>query len=178
MYNSNRSWSIYDGNRHAVTDFVRVTVHELGHALGADHSDVRDSIMYPSISSRFLPTIDDLYGLSSGNGYGWESHNNLKIKASADGYIQVRHKVIGTVGMSKDFSENFTDFSRFNCEGNCSHWFQAGLRLTLVAVATNGGSFIGWEGDSRCESQSRCNLTPLHANATVNAVFSNAAEQI
>jgi hypothetical protein len=176
MYNSSRSWEIYDGHRKSISDFVRVTVHELGHALGVDHSDDRDAIMYPSISNTFLPSIDDLYGMSRGIGYGWESHNKLSINASGDGYIEVRPKVPGTVGMSQDFSESYTDFSRFDCDGNCSHWFQDGLRLSLVAVAINGSSFLGWEGNNRCESADHCNLAPLHTSKSVKAIFSVVEE--
>ena len=48
------------------TNFLQVAIHELGHSLGLDHSDVRDSIM-AAFYRGYVPNVqlhaDDIAGI-------------------------------------------------------------------------------------------------------------------
>ena len=66
-FNTARSWIVDDGSfgagEHAIYDFKRVAVHELGHALGLDHEEDVPSIMYPTVNHIVSPTSDDIAGV-------------------------------------------------------------------------------------------------------------------
>ncbi|WP_299776208.1 matrixin family metalloprotease [uncultured Pseudoteredinibacter sp.] len=62
VFNSNESWSVYDGTTQSALDFRRVAVHEFGHLIGLDHEETNSAIMAPFIGSIFNPTTDDLNG--------------------------------------------------------------------------------------------------------------------
>ncbi len=66
LYNSAFTWDIYSGSAlNTPDDFRRVTVHELGHALGLNHETVATAIMFPSVGNIELPTVDDRNGVAS-----------------------------------------------------------------------------------------------------------------
>lgn len=66
IFNSNKTWGIYDGSiRFFPEDFRRVATHELGHAMGLDHTDTASALMYYSVSNTFLPTLDDIDSLKA-----------------------------------------------------------------------------------------------------------------
>nr|WP_299982285.1 matrixin family metalloprotease [uncultured Pseudoteredinibacter sp.] len=62
VFNSNRTWAIYDGNRKTAIDFKRVALHEFGHLIGLDHENSAAAIMRPYTSDRFTLSEDDLAG--------------------------------------------------------------------------------------------------------------------
>ena len=65
VFDSNEPWSIYGGPLQAgQTDFSRVAVHELGHALGLDHESVAVSIMNPFVGNIETPQQDDFDGVA------------------------------------------------------------------------------------------------------------------
>lgn len=66
VYNTNVAFDIYPGTlRPGITDFGRVTLHELGHFLGLAHETRTASIMAPIISNRDTLSADDTACLKS-----------------------------------------------------------------------------------------------------------------
>jgi hypothetical protein len=62
FFNTSQSWQI-NGTTY---DLMTVAVHELGHALGMDHSQVSTAVMWPTyIGSKQTLTTDDIAGIRS-----------------------------------------------------------------------------------------------------------------
>ncbi len=63
----NQRWSTADEAGQRVADVETITLHELGHVLGLDHTDVDGAVMVPSVQDRIrrVPHDDDLAGLAA-----------------------------------------------------------------------------------------------------------------
>ena len=61
-FDSDDSWEFGDAQGRAATDLLLVAVHEIGHALGLEHSDDPDDVMFPSVRAS-----QSFVGLSSGD---------------------------------------------------------------------------------------------------------------
>ncbi|MCV6623832.1 MAG: matrixin family metalloprotease [Cellvibrionaceae bacterium] len=118
VFNSNESWSVYDGTTQSALDFRRVAVHEFGHLIGLDHEESNAAIMAPFIGSIFNPTSDDLngardiYSPATGGGSGGGSGGNPEpeLRASleepsasqaASGITNIRGWAVGTNPISR-----------------------------------------------------------------------------
>ena len=59
-----------------------MAVHEFGHSLGLEHTNVRESIMYPWYKGYF-PNIelteDDIFGIQALHGKQWENDSQGKV---------------------------------------------------------------------------------------------------
>lgn len=69
IFNSNESWDVYSGpwqkpGFFGISEFRRVAVHELGHALGLNHENGVPAIMAPSLGNLEVPQQDDLAGVN------------------------------------------------------------------------------------------------------------------
>ena len=63
VFNSSFNWDVFTGpTRFNSSDFRRVALHELGHAIGLDHENMQQAIMGPQISSLDALTADDIAG--------------------------------------------------------------------------------------------------------------------
>lgn len=67
VFKSTENWDIYNGPRRfdGTVEFERVALHELGHALGLDHSNADEAIMRAFISDTDSLQSDDIAGVAS-----------------------------------------------------------------------------------------------------------------
>ncbi|MCP5348841.1 MAG: matrixin family metalloprotease [Gammaproteobacteria bacterium] len=170
VFNDKVNWSVYDGYvRPISTDFRRVAMHELGHAMGLTHSSDASALMYAFNNETFLPQQDDIDPLVAI--YGSNSHL-LTLKREGKGHIVVRPFVDGT--SVKTFSTELISNSNYgeflDCyETTCEIAIQDGLRLTIQAVGDDGESWIEWVGLSA--NTSTVDLAPLQEDLALTAVF-------
>ncbi len=63
VFNQSVNWDVYSGpTRNGVRDFYRVSLHELGHAIGLEHEPDAAAIMQPFISNLDSLQNDDING--------------------------------------------------------------------------------------------------------------------
>lgn len=61
-FDESERWSSEPGQ--GLTSFYHVAVHEIGHALGLDHSEIRSAIMYPYYWTGYQNLLrDDINGI-------------------------------------------------------------------------------------------------------------------
>ncbi len=174
LFNSNLNWDVYDGPERVALDFRRVAVHEIGHAYGLDHSDIRDSIMYAFTNDAVVPIRDDVDALVEGGRYGLDATFPLNLEVEGFGYIDVRPRVAGTLVEAVDLNRPGNE-DALDCADQCVTQLQQDLRLDLTAIPAPGQDFLGWASGASCSTELRCSLPPLSGAHTVIARFTERA---
>ena len=81
VFNEAENWDVYSGPAHfSVTDFERVALHELGHALGLDHESTNSAIMQGLVSDTHTLQLDDINGANSIYGGEANAGNRLRFR--------------------------------------------------------------------------------------------------
>ena len=158
IFNGAKSWNVYDNVlRSYARDFQRVAAHELGHAIGLNHLENENALMYETISNTFLPQFDDVNALL--RLYGKTQHT-LTLVNNGPGYIQVRPSIDGTGFVNTDTNILMnSNYEIFDCHSpSCELSIQDGLRLSLRAIADF--EFISWTG------------TNINSSGLISAPFS------
>lgn len=171
LFNSTRSWNVYDGPLNQTVDFRRVAIHEMGHAVGLAHSNENGSLMFPSANNSYLPTLDDINSLRAK--YGGSTHDLVLIN-NGSGRLRLRPLVDGT-GVLKDgtlYTDNYAGILDCN-SARCTIPVQDGLRLQITALPDNGVGFESWDGiDDPAATQT---LEPMTGDRTLTANYSTQA---
>ena len=173
LFNSGKSWNIYDGPmQNSAVDFRRVAMHEVGHAVGLQH-DQNDNtaLMWAFASDTYLPVLSDITALR--NNYSSVTHN-LKITNAGGGRVQVEPVVDGTgvlLGTTL-YTRNYATVLDCNSP-SCDLVIQDGLRLRVTAIPDSGNSFVSWDGIA--DRTATVELSPLFQDLSITANFSGQA---
>ncbi len=154
VFNSrDHSWGVYDDsiNNHSKTDFRRVAVHELGHALGLAHETINNAIMQPYVSNVIEPLQDDINGLRDIYGGTGTGGSNKTLTVSVTGSGSVSSSPAG-----------------IDCPSDCSQAYSQGTSVTLTAHPAAGQRLKRWSG--ACSGTGSCTVS-MSANKSVSAVF-------
>jgi hypothetical protein len=138
-------------------DFVRLALHEFGHALGLGHPDQAGQVVFAVMNSvigdadQLQP--DDIAGAHAVNWSAPAGEVALTIDRAGAGS--------GTVTSSP---------AGISCGTTCTAQYPSGTQVTLAAAAAQGSVFAGWSGGG-CAGTGPCVVT-LTATTTVTATFS------
>jgi len=160
LFDEGSTWDVYTGDLQPAPtgetryDFMRVAIHELGHAAGLDHPDQDGqqvaAIMNSHVSNTDAPTADDIAGARA---IAWtpagSSLATLTVAQSGSGKGTVTSAPAG-----------------INCDDTCAAVFPVSTTITLTAHAAAGSAFAGWSG-----SCNTAGVVQLVANRTCVAAF-------
>jgi hypothetical protein len=112
IFNANYQWDLYSGpSKSSPIDFRRVALHELGHALGLDHSTAAATIMNANIGAVHTLQEDDISGANALYGGGTCPVHNLAANATINDRLTTGDcRVRDLFGSSNDTS--FVDVYR------------------------------------------------------------------
>jgi Divergent InlB B-repeat domain/Matrixin len=135
-------------------DFVRLAIHEFGHAAGLDHPDeagqTRDAVMNSVIDDEDDLQPDDIAGA---NAIMWNEPGQTVLLT------------VGRVGSGTVTSAP----AGIDCPLTCVGGYASGTMVTLTATADPGSTFTGWSG-AGCQGTGTC-VVNLAADRMVTATF-------
>ncbi len=100
------------------------------------------------------------------NAAGYDEIAAIWFRALGGGTTQLFRLTVTRSGLGSGTVTS--DPAGIHCNIDCSHDFEAGLEVRLVAYANTGSVFAGWGGD--CSGTGDCTLT-MDAHHTVDATF-------
>ncbi len=127
-------------------DIQSVALHELGHVLGLDHSDVDDAVMAPTLSfnaTRRTLTSDDLAGIRQLYPASIPSPAVVTIRQASTGRMLDAHEIE---------SEDFRLVTRSDQDNDTQRWILTQLGTVNMIRQKSSGRFLdayqsGFEGD-------------------------------
>jgi hypothetical protein len=126
--------------------------------------------MFAFIGNIFIPQIEEVNFIKANYG---NKFFTLKINVEGKGKVAILPKVLGTGVVNNNifYTSSYSNFLDCN-EDPCVIAIQEGLRLSIKAIAANGGRFIGWDGTT---TQSRAvELRAFDGNRTLTARFTGS----
>ena len=99
LFNSSEAWDVYSGSLRfdGDSEFERVALHELGHALGLNHSSANSAIMRAFVSDTDSLQSDDIAGIASIYGEERDGVRRLLLRTST-----ALHSWLRTMQLSQD----------------------------------------------------------------------------
>jgi Ca2+-binding RTX toxin-like protein len=150
VFNASETWDVYSGPfNSSISDFRRVAVHELGHAIGLGHEDDVPAIMSTFMGNIEYPTADDiagvaaLYPATSGNDtlYGTSGNDTIDGKAGADTMKGMTGNDIYYVDNAGDVVIESADAGTDTVRSRITYTLPANVeKLTLLGTAAINGT--------------------------------------
>ena len=140
VFKNTINWDVFSGSSFGQTDFRRVAVHELGHALGLGHAGP-DAIMRPNISALETPQADDINGVAS----------LYDLDSDGIGFAVDNCKITSNPSQADLNSDGEGDVCDSDIDGDGV--FNTATRDQLFGLDTLSGFFVAFGLDSRARAQ-------------------------
>jgi len=140
VFKNTVNWDVFSGSSPSLTDFRRVAVHELGHALGLDHAGP-DAIMRPNVSFIEIPQTDDINGVAS----------LYDLDSDGTGFALDNCKVTSNPSQADLNNDGEGDACDSDIDGDGV--FNGSTRDQQFGIDTLSGSFVALGSGSRARAQ-------------------------
>ncbi len=168
QFNTQVSWNV-----NSTYDLFTVAAHEMGHALGLNHSGTASAEMYPSYGGIKSPTADDIAGIrgiySGGNARAVDSYD----AASPNGTNATASDLSGTISATTltalvqnlDITTNAdVDTYTFLAPAGSSPTLTVGLQSAGLSLLTPLLSVSAADGSTSASASVPANLEAVHSS--------------